>query len=154
MRIWALFLDLTNGAIQDLFDFSPSFLPSGFCSIGANPREDLGHLRRFRTLRRLFVGFGRGGRKGGDESAYPFFRRRCPPGPGSRFAAVACVGANQHMPGRCAHVAFRESAQHLLAALAGTSGTNGPDHPGLRPARVPLRGHARNQLLTLIINIC
>jgi hypothetical protein len=24
-----LFLDLTNGAIQDLFDFSPSFIPFG-----------------------------------------------------------------------------------------------------------------------------
>jgi hypothetical protein len=34
----ALFLDLTNGAIQDLFDFSPSFLPSGFCNIGC-PRK-------------------------------------------------------------------------------------------------------------------
>jgi hypothetical protein len=28
-RICAKFLDLTNGAIQDLFDFFPSFLPFG-----------------------------------------------------------------------------------------------------------------------------
>jgi hypothetical protein len=29
MWILALFLELTNGAIQDLFDFSPSFYPAG-----------------------------------------------------------------------------------------------------------------------------
>jgi hypothetical protein len=29
MWILALFLDLINGAIQDLFDFSTSFLPFG-----------------------------------------------------------------------------------------------------------------------------
>jgi hypothetical protein len=50
-RIIVLFLECTNGAFQERFDISPSFLPSGFCNIGVNMADQQNHLQRVNTRR-------------------------------------------------------------------------------------------------------
>jgi hypothetical protein len=45
MRILTMFLDLTNGAIKDLLDFSPSFWPYGPRESGPSGKPEAPILR-------------------------------------------------------------------------------------------------------------